>query len=454
VTAALSRSCVLAVLVAAPLAFGAVHDEARWPFVGLSVLAGAAAWARERQDLALGEESNAVPGWRLLCALHVLVLFQLVRWPAPLLGILSPGSLELYWGRWGGSSYYWLPITVSQRSTLRALPYLVGVSLLYAAAFRGFSERRWAYRLAGTVLGVATLMTLVGFVQRGSEHPGRIYGLWEPLKSDAVFGPYVNRTHYAGHVIMAVPLALAFAASSLRRTTAAWRRSGFSALGEADASRAVLAAGLATFVASGILNCGSRTGIGVLLLTGLVVPLALFRRAALAATLVAGAGGLVAYATADLSWLPAAFASRGFEASRLVVWKDMWPMVGDFPVFGLGLNAMGRAYRVYQTVYLWDYWAEAHNEYYQSLLDLGLVGACLTAGLLFLLFSRAWRGASRSAFGVGLLGALTAQAAANVVDFNWQIPANAATFAALAGVAVGRARDDESRSSDATHTAG
>jgi hypothetical protein len=39
------------------------------------------------------------------------------------------------------------------------------------------------------------------------------------------------------------------------------------------------------------------------------------------------------------------------------------------------------------------------------------------------------------------LGSLLASAATNLVDFNWQIPANAATFAVLAGLALRGALD-------------
>jgi O-antigen ligase len=214
------------------------------------------------------------------------------------------------------------------------------------------------------------------------------------------------------------------------------------ALGETEASRGILWTSGALFIAAGILNCGSRTGIGVLALTGLIMPLAFFRRSLLTATLVVGVVALVAYASADLGWLPEAFRSRGFEATRLVVWRDMWPIVADFPLFGVGLNAFGRAYRTYQTIYRFDYWAEAHNEYYQALLDMGLLGASLSAGLLWILFTRALRAAPRSALQTGLLGALSAQAVANVVDFNWQIPANAATFAALAGITLACEHED------------
>jgi hypothetical protein len=79
-------------------------------------------------------------------------------------------------------------------------------------------------------------------------------------------------------------------------------------------------------------------------------------------------------------------------------------MLPDFPAFGAGFNAFGTAYRPYQTFWPYLFVGEAHNEYLQLLLDTGLAGA---------------------AVGVH-----------NLVEFNWQIPANAATFAAVAGLAV------------------
>ena len=54
-------------------------------------------------------------------------------------------------------------------------------------------------------------------------------------------------------------------------------------------------------------------------------------------------------------------------------------------------------------------------------------------------FVSAGRAAPRSPIDAAILGALLACCVHNFVDFNWQIPANAATFAALAGLATRRA---------------
>jgi O-antigen ligase len=118
-------------------------------------------------------------------------------------------------------------------------------------------------------------------------------------------------------------------------------------------------------------------------------------------------------------------------------------MVPDFPLLGAGFNAFGTSYVHYQTVEQYEWYGEAHNEYLQALVDTGIAGAALAAALLLRLLRRGVAAARTTALDAGLLGALAACAAHNVVDFNWQIPANAATFAAVAGALMRRAADVE-----------
>jgi O-antigen ligase len=120
----------------------------------------------------------------------------------------------------------------------------------------------------------------------------------------------------------------------------------------------------------------------------------------------------------------------------------MLPMVPRFPVFGDGWNAFATAYPWYQTVWKTDWIGEAHNDYLQVLLDVGVLGALLVAGLLFVVFRGALARAPRSPLDLGVFGALLGLALHGLVDFNGQIPANAATWTALAALAVaGSARD-------------
>jgi len=102
-------------------------------------------------------------------------------------------------------------------------------------------------------------------------------------------------------------------------------------------------------------------------------------------------------------------------------------------------SGAGAPYTQYQTIERYEWYGEAHNEYLQALLDTGIVGAGLLVMLLARLLRDALRAGSMTPLDAGILGAILACCAHNAVDFNWQIPANAATFAALCGILMRRA---------------
>jgi len=425
-------------LALAPLALGAVHEWASFPLLGLSFLIGAVSSWRARSARRRGEHSPPVPGWRLLLALHVLVVAQLVPLPPGLLKAVSPGSFAFYDGNSLVALQGYRPISVNPADTARGLFFLAGITLVYASAFRELHQDRWRHRLAAAILAVGSVLALVGLLQAASLHPTRIYGLWRPHWDWGVFGPYVSRGHFAGYVVMAIPLALAFAAEAWQSTWERWRvgRRGWLALSEPAGLAAVWWAALGVLLVVALVASRSRTGLVAFVVSGACLPVALRRRrlalVLLAATVVAVSlwvevGGVVR-----------AFEARGLGASRLELWSEALPMARDFPVLGAGFNAFGTAFLRYQVRYRYEWFGEAHNEYLQLLLDTGALGAALGLGLLALLARRCVRASARGALDAGVAAALLAFCVHNAADFSFQVPANAATFAALAALAVRR----------------
>ena len=191
----------------------------------------------------------------------------------------------------------------------------------------------------------------------------------------------------------------------------------------------------------GLVGSESRGGFVAFVLSLLVLPLAArHRRQAVFLVLVVGVLGV---AWIGLDTLRMHFQTRGIRGSRIDFWADMLPMVARFPLLGVGLNAFATAYPWYQTIWRSDWIGEAHNEYLQALLDTGVLGAGLVGSLLVLLVRRASAAAARASFDLGLFGSVLALALHNVVEFNWQIPANAATFVALAALVLRRYEDLE-----------
>jgi O-antigen ligase len=310
-------------------------------------------------------------------------------------------------------------------------------------------ESPWRRRLVLTVVGVGVALTVVAFVQALSPEPRKIYGIWRPGQDWAVFGPYVNRNHFAGYMVMAASLAIGLALEALARLRAAWRRRRrpWLLLGESEGTAAVRWSAVAMVTVAGLLASQSRGGVSAFAAATLLLPLASRqrRRTALAVALLVGLGALWIGVGGVLS----AFAVRGVKGSRLDLWVDMLPMIPRFPVFGAGWNAFGTAYPWYQTIWKTDWFGEAHNDYLQALIDGGVVGALLVLSLLAVVFRGALARARHSPADLGLLGALLGFALHGLVDFNGQIPANAATWIALAALALVPPRRDPARSLDA-----
>jgi O-antigen ligase len=371
---------------------------------------------------------------RLLLAFHALVLFQLVPLPPFLLRALSPGSYRHHHALMLIPRDHFAPISTSPADTFRGFLFLAAMSLLFAAVFREFHEVLWRRRLAHTVVGVGLVMTVVGLVQAAS-HSTKIYGLWQPAYDWAVFGPYVNRSHFAGYVVMAIPLAAAFALEALADLRRDWRgrRRGWLALGGHAGNALFRRVAEAMVLVVGLVASQSRGGIVAFAGSMASFPLASrHRRLALVVVALVIALGVPWLGVADIV---KGFQSRGIQGSRIDLWKDMAPMFWSFPVFGAGFDAFGSTYARFQTIWRDLFIGEAHNEYLQVLIDTGLLGAGLFAVAFGRTLAAAYRAARRSPFGVGLLGSLLALAVHALVDFNWQIPANAATYVALCALA-------------------
>ncbi len=130
--------------------------------------------------------------------------------------------------------------------------------------------------------------------------------------------------------------------------------------------------------------------------------------------------------------------------TRLNMTKDCLTMFSRRPVSGWGLGTFPTVYPSYRSFYTNLFVNEAHNDYAQLLVETGLLGFGLMLWFLVRLYqyglptSRRWEFKWDGAVSLAALLGCTGLLLHSFVDFNLQIPANAALFYVLCGLAASR----------------
>jgi len=127
---------------------------------------------------------------------------------------------------------------------------------------------------------------------------------------------------------------------------------------------------------------------------------------------------------------------------RLDLWRETLPLIAAYPIFGCGLGGYESAFmphKISGPLLTDDY---AHNDYLQSLAELGLAGFLIVATLIAAVLFQGIRATVRHATpdGRALATACVASIAAillhSTVDFNLYIPANALVLAWISAIAT------------------
>jgi tetratricopeptide (TPR) repeat protein/O-antigen ligase len=127
---------------------------------------------------------------------------------------------------------------------------------------------------------------------------------------------------------------------------------------------------------------------------------------------------------------------------RLAIWLKTPAMLREVPLFGVGLGAWPEAIFRFQPAPRSDLlYNAAHNDYFELVVDIGLVGIALLGWFGFRL--AAWLRSALQKVHEHMLPALAAMtagliamAAIEFFDFDLQIPANLVLFVLLAGLAL------------------
>ena len=305
----------------------------------------------------------------------------------------------------------------------------------------------WMVALAGTIYAIYGLAVLL---------EGSNTILWFAKWSfrDTITSTFVNRNHFAVYAGLAILCTLTLIADETRRATAAsvTTRSGFVQFLDNLSARLVILAFAFMVLATALILTQSRAGVfatavGILVFLAVLATTSSFaaRSVLRFGIIIVLAGGV--FAAVSGSMLASRLSDlRENLGDRLIVYKTTLAAISERPFLGFGLGSFEDVFPLYRGAEFrprdlsYDY---AHNVFLELAFESGIPGALALIGLVALAAGVcAWgaRNRQRNEF-IPVVGvAATALVATHgMVDFALQIPAIAATYALLLGVAYSQA---------------
>jgi O-antigen ligase len=301
-----------------------------------------------------------------------------------------------------------------------------------------------ARRIALALLIGAAFQGLYGLLVMASGHD-RIWLTQKKYFLDIATGTFVNPNHFACLLAMSLPCGLALVYDNARRGRRAAAAGRLAAWLSADGSRNWLLGLLLIVGTAGLLLSYSRAGIAFGLLALALTMLGAGRHQGLRVRLIVA----VLVAAAALTPLLQIGAERLIDdyagspselhGARVRVWLDSFALVGSYPLTGCGFGAFAASYPLVRSPEIRNFFAHAHNDPLQLVAEGGLVGSAFLLLILIPLLARAVRaiGGAKGTIAVGFACGFVAVCLHGLVDFNFHIPSNAVTAAALAGTLLG-----------------
>ncbi len=425
----IGSSTVIALLAWGVFSLGAVRPWGYVPLIAGLMMSGIASVliCKQRGSARCGLAFSLVA---LCCAIGV----QLVPLPVGMIHAISPSTLVVSPQTAGDA----LPLSINPRSTALGLAFVVALGFFFVGSVTTM-ESRGARQLAGGLVGLGAIVALVGIAEASNLWIGFYRAAGWPLPPDSSpHGPFASRNHYAGWMLMTLPLTMGYLCAALEK---GWH---------ARPGRVILLQCAATAMVIALVQTRSRAGIlGLAIAVATMGGLLMRRNSATKVRIViAGVMGLLLLTGISVARVQPVVSrflvDSWFTAhGRLVLWRQAVAIARDFPVAGAGFSTYQSIVPFYPTAGLDEPYEGAHNDYLQLAAEGGML-----VGLPFLstvgFFVRETRQRFRESSSdsvtewlrVGAVVGLALLALQETVDFSLRVPGVAALFVALAVIAV------------------
>lgn len=379
-----------------------------------------------------------------------LILFQLLPLPSGVLKVVSPKTWALRHQLLITNSSFELS---ALSFPLSFVPFLTQIEFFKWLTLIGlfFFLLRWRHskkdviRLIPIIMLVGVVESLYGMFEFFTGHRHILHLDGSALIS-SVTGTFINRNHFAGYLLMVIPLSVGFLFSreALHRgQSMGWRHR----LASLDGKTLLIGFAVVVMILS-LLFSASRMGIVSLLLSFSLISF-LFRNPQRGHRFSKTSVLIFALALVWAAWIGLdAVISRFFSVSegfeeRWKIWVNTFQIFKDFPLFGSGLGTFVQVFPMYRSFHIRGLVTHAENDFLQLASEVGLVGVGLLLILFLFLLYKAISGIrslshreSGRYIGIGGLVGILALMFHSIAERNIQVPSNAFLYVFILAVVL------------------
>ncbi len=449
----LSGACIITAIVFGPLAFGSVEPWAYsiLAFTSFTALASCLVHDIGRERLSIPLSFPLLIGFLSL----VLVILQIIPWPASLLETLQPETYSIYERLRefsGGVSDSVLSPSIYPYATRVSLLKLASYLALFTAALGYINSRRRLNMIATALIVTAFTASMFGILQNLA---GVREVFWlRRVSGGSPFGQFASRNLFAayGSICFFVGLGMLLSRGNYASALPFRRSSAHKKLPSANPWQNMLLGFAVSITGVAVVWSLSRGGIVSAVLAGAFVIFALLfcgytkdKKLYVFAVLLVVAG-FVTY----LGWGPVisrletlgviAEDPSAVDRTRYGMWADAWRMGRLFPVLGTGAGTFLSVYPAFRSPAFNFLARNPHSEYLCVLAETGFSGLLLFLSLLPVIVVKIGSGLKKvnnmytRGFLAGALGAVLTVSFHSVVDFPFRSPGIVATMAVIIAI--------------------
>lgn len=441
---------LIGLIIFSPLPAGSVNE---WSIlvIQLTVLVMTAAYLIMKEKPGINPQLSQtlrVPKY-LFIGFFLFLFIQILPFPLFLVRMINP---RVYTFQTQFSfdipSLKLLSFSVSPFRSFREGMELLSYVLIGVLILKTVTSRRQIKRILSVIIGMGFFEAIYGLFELNRSNP-RILFYPKEIAWDSVTGTYVNQNHFAGYVEMIIPLAIGLIIARIDLFILAEKRmyEKIVHFTQKGFLRNIMLTAFVVIMALSIFLSKSRSGTSLVVLTFVVF---------LGLTFVYF--GRMSYKNVNIrrflqvTFLIIAIFSlyigigktldrfaldKQLLGGRPHYWGSVIQMIKDFPIVGSGIGTFAYVFPAYATSRTYGMLVHAHNDYFEYMSELGLVGAFfLLGGLLFLavksfMFWYERRNAEIKGLALGGIISIIVVSVHSFTDFNMHIPANMLLFSVI-----------------------